>query len=128
MDSNKRQPISKVNQLRLKTNTRVSYLFCMPSRAKLIPKHGSGSSGGTSSEGKSTDHVPSRSPNKQPTHALICALDAPYHTNRGFLVLGHIVDRNRPNLQNKPQHQHIQDAGRRAFKSLALSGRRLESE
>eukprot|EP00955_Chlamydomonas_euryale_P044357 352865-Chlamydomonas_euryale.AAC.7 len=34
----------------------------MPSRAKLIPGQGSGSSGGTSSTGNSTLHVPSRFP------------------------------------------------------------------
>ena len=35
---------------------------CMPSRAKLIPSAGSGSSGGTSSAGSCTSHVPSGFP------------------------------------------------------------------
>lgn len=35
---------------------------CMPSRAKLIPSAGSGSSGGTSSAGNCTSHVPSGFP------------------------------------------------------------------
>lgn len=38
---------------------------CMPSRAKLMPRAGSGSSGGTSSAGRSTAQVPSACPYKQ---------------------------------------------------------------
>ena len=52
----------RVNNERKSLARRSGKRTCMPSRAKLIPSAGSGSSGGTSSAGSCTSHVPSGLP------------------------------------------------------------------
>jgi len=57
-------------------------LRAMPSRAKLTPRQGSGSSGGTSSAGSSTDQPPLRLPAERVSK--ICSTYSASHTATPF--------------------------------------------
>jgi hypothetical protein len=60
----------------------------MPSRAKLTPRHGSGSSGGTSSAGSSTDQAPLRLPAAAAIVAAAAASEMHQWTVERFVWVG----------------------------------------